>query len=449
MPSSADYPPGPRAPRLHQTLRYNADFIGFMESCLRRYGDAFTVRPYPYATLVAVTAPEDVQAVLFDKQRFIRGSSADLIKPIAGERSVIFLSGDDHMRQRKLLLPPFHGEQVKRWSERIEAIAEEELDRLPLGVPISLRPTMQRITFDVICRLVFGMKDAARVAKFNAAMLRMLDPRFAPLLFFPFMFRRGGGLHPSRLFFARRDPVDRLIHEEIVRHRADPAVAERDDVLAMLIVARDESSEPLSDAELRDEMLGLLNAGHETTATALAWAGERLARNPAVQDRLVEELEVGADEYLEAFVEELLRIRPPVADTPRCAVEDTELGGHPIPAGTVVSAVFSITQRRADLWEEPLAFKPERFLEGKPTPYSHMPFGGGIRRCIGAPLANSELRIVLRAMLRRFRFESADGPEAAIRRVGATLAPSDGGRVVLRAAAGFPNRRASLDRAIA
>jgi hypothetical protein len=155
----ADYPPGPRAPRLHQTLRFNADFVGFMESCLRRYGDVFTVRPCPYSAYVAATAPDDIQAVLFDKERFIRGSSADLIKPIAGDRSVIFLSGEDHMRQRKLLLPPFHGERVRRWTERIEAIAAAELERLPPGAPIPLRPVMQRITFEVICRLVFGMED--------------------------------------------------------------------------------------------------------------------------------------------------------------------------------------------------------------------------------------------------------------------------------------------------
>ncbi len=429
---SPRYPPGPTTPRLHQLWRLNSDFLGFMESCAERYGDVFTISAPPYDAFVVATAPQDIQAILCDRDRFAGGEAADFIAPLVGERSVIVASGGDHMRQRKLLLPPFHGERVRGWGERIEAIAAAELDRLPIGETIALRPAMQRITFDVICRLVFGMEDASKIAEFNAAMKRLTDPRLAPMLFFPFMFRRGGRFSPSRLYFSRRDPVDRLIFAEISRHREDPGAGDRDDVLSMLIAARDDRDRPLSDEELRDELLGLLVAGHETTATALAWASERLSRHPAVQRRLAAELDEGGDAYLDAVIQETTRNRPPLTDGVRIAIEDTELGGHPIPAGTRVAARFCVTHRRADIWGDSLVFRPERFLEGKPEPYSFTPFGGGIRRCVGAPLANSEIRIVLRAMLKRFSLEPDEAPEEKMKLVGATLAPSKGGRVVLR-----------------
>lgn len=438
MPIQSSLPPGPSTPRLHQLWRFNADFIGFVESNAERYGEVFTIRVPPYDAVVVATAPSDIQAILCDRDRFVGGEAARFLVPLVGERSVIVTSGDAHLRQRKLLLPPFHGERVRGWAEKIEEIAAAELDRLPAGERIALRPVMQRITFEVICRLVFGIEDGARVAEFNAAMVRLFDPRLSPALFFPFMFKRGGRFSPSRIYFSRRDPVDRLIFEEIARRREDPGAGDRDDVLSLLIAARDDQGRPLSDEELRDELLGLLGAGHETTATALAWAGERLSRHPAVQHQLTAELDEGGDAYLEAVIQETMRNRPPVIDSVRIAVQDTELGGHLVPAGTHVAAMFCLTHRRADIWGDPLAFRPERFLEGKPEPYSFTPFGGGIRRCVGAPLASSEIRIVLKAMLKRFCLEPDDAAEEKLKLVGATLAPSKGGRVVLRRRSAAP-----------
>ncbi len=438
MPRQSSLPPGPSTPRLHQLWRFNADFVDFMASNAERYGEVFTIRVPPYDAVVVATAPLDIQAILCDRERFVGGEAASFLVPLVGERSVIVSSGGAHLRQRKLLLPPFHGERVRGWAEKIEAIAAEELDRLPVGERIALRPVMQRITFEVICRLVFGIEDKAKVAEFNAAMVRLFDPRLSPMLFFPFMFKRGGRFSPSRIYFSRRDPVDRLIFEEIARRREDPRAGDRDDVLSLLIGARDDQGRPLSDDELRDELLGLLGAGHETTATALAWASERLSRHPAVQQQLAGELDEGGDAYLEAVIQETMRSRPPVIDSVRIAVEDTELGGYTVPAGTHVGAMFCLTHRRADVWGDPLAFRPDRFLEGKPAPYSFTPFGGGVRRCVGAPLANSEIRIVLKQMLQRFSLAPCEAPEEKMRLVGATLAPSKGGRVVLHRRVGAP-----------
>jgi cytochrome P450 len=429
---SVQGPPGPGETSAVQLWRFNRDFLGFMEDCVARYGDTFTIRPFPYDRFVVATAPADVEAVLTDRERFAGGDAAGLIEPVVGRYSVILASGQTHMRQRKRLLAPFHGEHVAKWAQRIEALAADELDALPVGRPVQLRPVMQRITFSVICHIVFGLTDPARIERFQRAVARMMDPRLSALLFFPSLLRRRGPLNPARPFLTRRDAVDALIGRLIAERRADPGHKDRDDVLSLLMAARHEDGTALSDRELRDELMGLLIAGHETTATGLAWAAERLARNPAAQQRLAAELD-SADKpvYLDAVIQETLRLRPPVIDAVRTTVTETELGGHRIARDTIVSAMFTVTHRRADVWPEPLAFKPERFLDGRPAPYSYTPFGGGIRRCVGATLANFEMRIVLTALLRRFRLEAASSRDEAIRLAGITLIPARGATVIL------------------
>jgi cytochrome P450 len=424
-------PPGPRAPRAVQLWRFNADFLGFMEECAARYGDTFTIRPFPYQGFVVATAPAEIEAVLTDRERFAGGEAAALIEPVVGRYSVILASGATHMRQRKRLLAPFHGDHVARWAQQLETLAADELEALPLGRPIAMRPVMQRITFGVICRIVFGMTDPAAIERFRLATATMMDPKTSPLLFFPTLMLRRGRLNPARTFLARRDAVDALITQVIAGRRADPGREQRDDVLSLLMSARDEDGRALSDRELRDELMGLLIAGHETTATGLAWAAERLARTPASQERLAGELaESDKPAYLDAVINETLRLRPPVIDAVRTAVDDTELGGYRVARGTIVSAMFTVTHRRADIWPEPLAFRPERFLDGRPAPYSFTPFGGGIRRCLGATLANFEMRIVLGVLLRRFRLTATGGDEP-IRLAGITLIPASGAVVTL------------------
>ncbi len=456
MSSAAALPPGPQAPGLWQGLRFYLDFVRFMEQGAARHGGVFTVRMQPFESFVVAWKPDDVRTVLTDAERFVGGEAAGLLEPLVGRSSAILTSGATHMRQRRLLLPPFHGDLVVRWAERIRAIAEEQLARLPRGEPVAMRPVMQRITIDVICRLVFGVDDGPRLTELRERMLRIVDPRLAVLLFFPGLLRRRGRLSPGRLLTDRRLVVDRLLGEQIAARRAQLAAGEageRDDVLSLLVAARDEDGEPLTDAELRDQLLTLLVAGHETTATGLSWAVERLSRTPAVRARLLAELDgqVGdaagdgdgrpADAasaagaagaaYLDAVVRETLRTRPPVIDAVRTTTQDVELGGHAIPAGTIVSAMFTITHRRPELWSDPLAFRPERFLDGRPQPYAFTPFGGGIRRCIGAALADLEMKVVLRTLLERFEPLPAPGREEAIRLTGITLTPARGARVVL------------------
>jgi cytochrome P450 len=409
-----DSPPGPRSPRPWQFARFTLDFVRYLERCAARYGDVFTLRPPPFDGFVVATGPEEVHQILTDRDRFAGGDAAWLLEPVTGRGSVILAAGEPHMRQRKRLLPPFHGDRLARWQQEIAAIAERELDRLPRNEPIAMRPPMQRLTLEVICRIVLGMDDPDRIARFSTAFTRFLDPKQQFVLFAPTLTRRRGALNPARTFLRNRETVRRLLDEEIERS------GDGEDVLSMMLRSDD-------DTNVRDELMGLLIAGHETTATGLAWAFERLSRTPGTQERLDDPA------YLNAVVDETLRTRPPVIDAVRTATQDTTLGGRPVPEGTLVSAMFCITHRRADVWPDPLSFKPERFLDGKRAPYAYTPFGGGIRRCIGASLATLEMRTVLATAAQRFRIAPAPGPEERMRLSSVTLIPSRGGQVVLAA----------------
>jgi cytochrome P450 len=428
--------PGPRAPKAWQFLRWASDPVGYSEACERRYGSVFALRIFLFDRVVLASDPADVREILTDTERFVGGDVArQLVEPMVGRTSVLTTAGADHMRQRKLLLPPMHENLVERWSDRIEEIAMAELARFPLGRARAIRPVMQRITLEVICRLVFGAESSAEVSELRRALVRSLNPRLAPLLFFPTMLRRRGRLNPASRVLSRRDDVYRLIGRLIAERRHSPDLSERDDVLSLLISAHDEEGRTFSDVELRDQLMTLLVAGHETTATGLVWALERLSRTPRVRNRLVASiLDGGDDGYLGAVVQETLRVRPPIVNAPRTVTTPVEVGGHRLDAGTAVAAMFALTHRRADLWGDPEVFRPERFLEGKPPAYSFVPFGGGIRRCIGASLATLEMSVVLRTVMRSFALEAAPGGVERIRLYGPVLAPSKGGRVVLRPA---------------
>jgi cytochrome P450 len=431
--SQATVPPCPRSPAVWQFARYNFDYIRYMDACHTRHGDVFMLRLFPFGKVVVASAPADVKAVLTDTTRFAGGEANEMLEPVTGPRSVLLATGATHMRKRKLLLPAFHGDLVERWEQRVEAVAQEELNRLALDRPVSMRPSAQRIALDVICRLVFGFDDPQRIASFSEAIRALLDPRFALGLPIAKRLERLPALvNPMTIVKRRRALAHQLIQQEIDRRRIDPDRGERDDALSLLIDARDEDGNAMDDAELRDELVTLLVAGHETTATAIAWTFERLSRTPSALERLTLELAEGDGSYLDAAIQESLRIRPPVIDAARIATSDTTLGGHLIPAGTLVAALFTLTHRRADVWEDPLAFKPERFLGAKPAPYAFVPFGGGVRRCIGAALATLEMRVVLRVALRRFSLSAPPRQEESIRLSGVTLIPSRGGSVILR-----------------
>jgi cytochrome P450 len=414
--------------------RTQLDFVGYLNECANRYGSVFTLRVHPYERLVVATRPADLQTIYQRlPERFSPTDAPALVLgPILGSNSMFMATGRMHRRQRKLVRPALRGNLVARWSERMRALADEELQELPLGEPVGMRQPMRDITLNVICRLVFGLDSTKRFQTLRDDISGGVDPRLALLLWFPTLWHRDGRLNPLRNLRRRRQQLLQMMAEQIAIHRADPRLEERDDALALMIRATDENGDTLSDEELRDQLLTLLAAGNESTAVALAWALERLSRTPAALERLVAELDEGREEYLNAVVKETLRMRAPVLDAIRTATEEIEIGGYRIPQGTMVIAAFTVTHHYADIWGDPLAFRPERFLEGRIEPYSHTPFGGGVRRCIGASLGELEMRVVLKEMLAKFELSAAPGPEERIQLVGLTLVPARGARVILR-----------------
>jgi cytochrome P450 len=334
---------------------------------------------------------------------------------------------------RKLMLPPFHGRSVARYRDVIADIAARELETWPIGRSFALRPRMQEITLEVILRAVFGIDDPGRLERLRAALVRMVNVNaihyMAPITRVDL-----GPRSPWGRYLRASAEADEIIFDQIARRRAQAGDDhEHDDVLALLMAVRDEDGDAgLTDAELRDELITLLLAGHETTATALAWAFERLVRNPAAVARLRDEAEAGEDTYVDAVVKETLRSRPVVIDVARTLAAPTRLGGYDLPAGVMVVPMITLVQTGPGAWEDPDAFRPERFLDGaQPDPYTWIPFGGGVRRCLGASFATFEMKVVLETILPAADLlPSIPEPEAArLRHV--TLVPARGGEVVL------------------
>jgi cytochrome P450 len=418
------FPPTARQNRWAQTVRFGRDPLGELMRARAQLGPVFSLRLLPYQALVCGTDPATNQEILTDQERFVGGKAADLLEPIVGPHSLILTPPPRHLPNRKRLLPPFHGERIAVWRDTVRDLVRER--PLPDG---PVRPWAQQLTLDVILRVVFGVADRERCARYRRAVDRINDPRFAFLLFAPEIFVRDLGRFSTGGMFARRKAaVDELLFEEIAARRADPEADRRDDVLSVLLGA-----EEFTDEELRDELMGLVLAGHETTATALAWTLHLLAHNPRVRDKLIADLAAGSDEYLKATIKESTRVRAPVIDAIRTAACDTELGGHPVPKGAYVSAMFCATHHAPELWDDPEEFRPERHLDAKPLPYALTPFGGGVRRCLGASLAQLELEVVLAELLTQAVPEPA-GDFEATRILGVTLTPARGGRVVMRQA---------------
>jgi cytochrome P450 family 135 len=403
----------------------------WMQRRRERYGDVFSSHFPFFGRVVYVADPALVKQVFTgDPTVFHAGeANATVLGDALGEHSLLTLDEGRHLSQRKLLLPPFHGESVRRYADVMASAAADELARWPVGRAFALRPRMQAITLEVILRAVFGVRDGERMDRFRATIPRLGELSSA-LDWLPFMQRDLGGLTPAARFRRVLAEVDELIYAEIAERRSlGPAAAERDDVLTLLLGARHEDGSPMSDVELRDELMTLLTAGHETTATGLSWAFERLLRTPRVLKRLAESLD--DDEYLDAVVKETLRVRPVVVDVARKLRRDIELGGWRLPAGTLVLPAIAAVHARPDLYPSPREFRPERFLDGGAESYSWIPFGGGVRRCMGASFAQVEMKVVLREVLRRVRLRApSQRPERAqVRHV--TAVPARGCRVVV------------------
>jgi cytochrome P450 family 135 len=424
------FPPGPRLPRLLQAARVTAGPYTWMQRRRERHGDVFSSHFPFFGRVVYVADPALIKQVFTgDPSVFHAGAAnATVLGDALGEHSLLTLDEGRHMSQRKLLLPPFHGESVRRYAEVMAAAAADEVERWPVGRQFALRPRMQAITLEVILRAVFGVRDGERMDLFRARIPR-LGELSSPLDWLPFMQRDLGGLTPAARFRKAVAAVDELIYAEIAERRSLGADEDRDDVLTLLLGARHEDGAPMTDVELRDELMTLLTAGHETTATGLSWAFERLLRTPRALARLTESLD--DDEYLDAVVKETLRVRPVVVDVARVLRRDIELGGWRLPAGTLVLPAIAAVHARGDLYPSPEEFRPERFLGGAAESYTWIPFGGGVRRCIGASFAQVEMRVVLREVLRRVRLRAPSmRPERGqVRHV--TVVPARGCRVVV------------------
>jgi cytochrome P450 len=424
-------PPGRRVPALVNAWRFTRDPLAYIRWYHRRFGPVASSRFPGIGLAVIVADPQLVKQVFSADPAVARAGEANamVLEPTVGVNSVLTLDGDPHMRQRKLLLPPFHGNNVSRWAKTIRAIAERDMEQWPVGEPFPLRSRTQTITLEVILRAVFGVRDEERFRR-----AQVLIDRFArrahPISLFRFARRDLGPWSPWARFKRARAELDAFLYEEIALRRAEPDVAERDDVLSLLLGASDEEGRPMSDAELRDELVTVIGAGHETTATALAWAFERLLRNPAVLERLQRSLANGED-YLEATIKETLRVRPVITEAARRLNHDMELGDYLIPAGTLVMPAIAGMHFREDIYPDPDEFRPERFLEGAPESYAWIPFGGGVRRCIGASFAQFEMRIIIRAILERAQLRAADPAPERPRVRNITIAPARGCRVVL------------------
>jgi cytochrome P450 len=428
----AALPPGPRTPALAQALRYARDPLGFLATHQRRHGDIFTIR-FPYfGRVVYVARPDLVKAVFTGSPSVFHAGEANatVLEPALGPNSVLTLDEQPHMRQRKLLLPPFHGERIQRYGELIVAMTRREMESWPVGEPFALRPHTQRITLAVIMRAVFGVHDEDRLARFEG-LIDDFSRRVGVITSFPILRRNLGPGSPWPRFVRSREALDEFIYEEIELRRAEPGHEERDDVLSLLLSARDEEGAAMSDEELRDELVTVLGAGHETTATGLAWAVELLVRNPEVLTKLRESLAAGAEDYLGATVKEVLRARPVIVDVARKLTAPATIGGYELEAGAFVLPAIAALHYREDVFPEPDEFRPERFLEEKADNYAWIPFGGGVRRCIGAAFAEYEMRTILREFVERAELRPVTAKPERVKVRNITLAPAKGTRVVL------------------
>jgi cytochrome P450 len=432
----ADLPPGPPYPAALQAVGFWTRPFAFLRRCRARYGKRFTIRLPMSSPFAMLTDPADVKEVLTaSPDVLLPGRGARVLEPILGANSVILLDGAAHMEQRKLMLPAFHGERMERLAGLMEEVTAEELGRLPRGAPVELHPRMQELTLKIILRAVFGLDPGPRFEALRQRLREMLVFGDRPISLTPppkdslaeRALRRVG---PFARFTRTQEEVDELLFE-LIAERRGAGDAGGDDVLAMLLEARHEDGAPMSEQEIRDELLTLLVAGHETTATTLAWAFERLSREPRVLARLSEEVEGDDDAYLTATIQETLRDRPVLPNAaPRLVAEPVEIGGWTYPAGCSLVLNGYLLHHDPEIYPDPDAFRPERFLAEPPGTYTWIPFGGGRRRCLGASFAMLEMKVVLRAALRALDLHPGRGAEVARRR-NITVRPSHGAAAVL------------------
>ncbi|HVR05266.1 MAG TPA: cytochrome P450 [Solirubrobacteraceae bacterium] len=422
-------PPGPRIPRHILGPYWLLAEHDLLERCRRRFGEVFSLRMWPVGFVIVVADPAEIKRVFMgDPDQLRAGEGNAIMEQVAGPESVLLLDGGRHLNRRKLMLPPFHGERLAVYGELISEIADDEIDRWPLNVPFSAHSSMQAITLRVILRAVLGIDDDARRLELERLLPKLLN---SPALLWPFLQYDLGARSPWRRFQALRERVDAMLFEEIARKREDPDLAQRPDILSMLLQARDEDGRAMSDEELRDQLITLLLAGHETTASGLAWLLERTLRTPAVHARLREAIAQDDERYVECAIKESLRVRPVVPLAARRVIEPFEVGDYTAPAGALLTCSMTLTHSDPRLYPEPEAFRPERFLEDAPDTYTWIPFGGGVRRCIGAAFATFEMKIIVQRVFARCALEAPDARPERPRRRFVTYPPNRGAQVKL------------------
>jgi cytochrome P450 len=431
-------PPAIPLSRLIQSLRFNQRQIEFVFRARRELGEVFSMHGATDDAVAVTSHPDHVRSLFTASPELAPSLTGESpLRPIVGTQSVLTAVGPRHMRQRKLLLPPFHGEAIDAYTQMISAATEREIDRWPVGEPFALAPRMQAITLDVIMAGIFGIEGKPQRGTPEHGLRQMIrklvaaSTQPAAQLGELLQIGRDEAIGVMKLGLSM---LDKQVYAVISARRRASDLGERRDILSLLLQARTEEGEELSDKELRDELLVLVLAGHETTANSLAWAWERLLRTPDAHEALLGAVRSGdgAEEQIEATIVETMRSRPVIPLIGRRVSVPWRLGEHGVPAGTAIAMSILLIHHREDLYPRPFEFRPERWLGRKPGTYEWIPFGGGIRRCLGAALAMAEMRVVLEAMARRLDLEADEpAPERALHR-NVTMIPARGGRVVLR-----------------
>jgi cytochrome P450 len=439
-------PDGPQAPPFIQLFRAIANPLENLEAAAQRYGDIFTSRLSGFAPFVVISNPQGIQQIMTaDPNLFESGRGNRILMPLVGDQSMLLLDGDRHQRQRRLLMPPFHGERMRAYGQLIREISQEVIAQQPIGKVFSARSMMQEISLRVILRAVFGLDQGERYQQLRQHLSLILDAvgsrLGASFLFIPALQRDLGPWSLWGRFLRQKQQIDQLLYAEI-RDRRTALDPSGEDILSLMLSARDETGQPMTDAELRDELITLLFAGHETTASALGWALYWIHQRPDVRERLLQELdslghapdpsEIARLPYLSAVAQETLRIYPIALFTfSRIVKVPIEIMGYRFEPGTQLAPCVYLTHHRQDVYPEPKQFRPERFLERQFSPYEYLPFGGGNRRCIGMAFAQFEIKLVLATVLSHLQLALAEkSPVRPVRR-GITLAPAGGVKMMV------------------
>jgi cytochrome P450 len=432
----------PAGPGLAATVGFLRNPYRFLDECARRYGEWFTVRVPTVAPFVFTSAPDAVREIMLGDPALLHAGKAN--RPLGvfmGERSVLFLDGDAHLHDRRLILPAFHGERMRSYGPAMRSIARDAIARWRTGAPFAVYPSLRSITFEVIMRAAFGLDASAQSARLKQLIARLFaryTGRFASLFALPAFRIDLGPLSPWGRVMRLNRAMETALFAEFARRRGSPDGG-RDDILSMLLAARDENGNALGDRDLRDQMMTLLLAGHETTAASLAWALHQLAQHPEVAEaaraelaRLPDDADPALMPYLDAVVNETMRLCPVVPNIGRELQAPLTIAGRALPRGVVVAPCIYLAHRRADLWPEPERFDPSRFIDSRPPRDAFFPFGGGARRCLGAAFATYQMKIVLAEVLRRFELAPVSGYAPRPTRISIAIGPSDGMPVMLR-----------------